>query len=134
MIWAPKTRMTTKAAWWLLAVFLSAPSIFAVEPAVPSSVEVYWKSTRAVAAPGVSTIVVLDEEIAHAQLGSDTIEFAGLTRGDTVALAYVNGAPISIVVHVIERPVKITPPSLLRRESEMAHGVVGSDVQTSSGN
>ncbi|HWC17116.1 MAG TPA: SdrD B-like domain-containing protein, partial [Terriglobales bacterium] len=55
-------------------------------------------------------------------------------RGETVALAYVNGKAISIVVHVIERPVAAIPPSLLRRQAEMAHGMVGSDFQYSNGN
>ena len=118
----------------LLMILVCALGAFAVEPTVPSSVDVYWKATRTIVAPGVSTVVVLDEDIARAQIGSDTIEFVGLTRGDTVALAYVNGAPVSIVVHVIDRPVNVIPPSLLRRQAEMAHGVISSDVQTSSGN
>ncbi len=118
----------------LLLMFVCAAGASAVEPALPSSVDVYWKATRTIVVPGVSTVVVLDEDIAHAQVGNDTIEFAGLTRGDTVVLAYVNGAPVSIVVHVIDRPVNIIPPSLLRRQAEMAHGVIASDAQTTSGN
>src|SRR6185312_4830020 len=118
----------------LLTMFVYVVSASAVEPALLSSVDVYWKATRTIVVPGISTVVVLDEEIAHAQIGSDTVEFVGLTRGDTVALAYVGGAPVSIVVHVIDRPVNIVPPSLLRRQAEMAHGVIASDVQTSSGN
>src|SRR5690242_5843880 len=124
----------TAAMRLLLMMFVYVAGASAVEPALPSSVEVYWKATRTIVVPGVSTVVVLDEDIAHAQIGNDTIEFAGLTRGDTVVLAYVNGVPVSIVVHVIERPVNIVPPSLLRRQAEMAHGVIASDVQTTSGN
>src|SRR5947209_5340410 len=101
---------------------------------MPNSVDVYWKSTRPIVAPGVSTVVILDDDIAHAELGNDTIEFAGLTRGNTVALAYVNGVPFSIVVHVIERPITVIPRVLLRREQEMAHGSFGSDFQRSSAN
>src|SRR5436305_14512022 len=116
MSWASKCRTTINAASVLLVVILASSSrVVAVEPAVPSSVDVYWKSTRTIVAPGVSTVVILDDEIAHAEVGSDTIEFAGLARGNTVALAYVNGAPISIVVHVIEHPITVIPPSLLRR-------------------
>ncbi len=118
----------------LLMMFVYVVSASAAEQALPSSVDVYWKATRTIVMPGVSTVVVLDEDIAHAQVGNDTIEFAGLTRGDTVALAYVNGAPVSVIVHVIDRPVNIVPPSLLRRQAEMAHGVIASDVQTTSGN
>jgi len=123
-----------KAASLLLwALVVCAKMAFAVDPAVPSSVDVYWKSTRAIAAPGVTSVVILDEEVAHAQLGNDTIEFVGISRGETVALAYVRGSPVSIVVHVIEHPSKVIPPSLLRREQEMAQGVIGSDFQISSG-
>jgi hypothetical protein len=113
-------------------LFVCFTRAYAVEPALPSSVEIYWKSTRTIAVPGISSVVVLDDEIAQAQLGNDTIEFVGLTRGDTVALAYVNGAPVSIVVHVIERPIKVIPPSLLQRQAELAHGSIGSDVQMSN--
>lgn len=133
MTGAYKTRTTTKAAWWLLAALLVyAPFIFAVEPVVPSNVDIYWKSTRTIAAPGVTSVIVLDDEIAHAQIGNDTIEFVGLSRGETVALAYVNGSPVSIVVRVVEHPFRTVPPSLLRREAELAHGIFGSDFQLSS--
>lgn len=118
------------AVYWRLAmVVLCAVSAFCVEPAIPSSVDVYWKSTRAIAVPGVTTVVVLDESVAHAQVGNDSIEFAGVERGQTVALAYVNGSPVSIVVRVIEHPFAVIPPSLAQRQAEMAHGSFGSDVQ-----
>jgi hypothetical protein len=129
------TRQTDvgKAALWLLMLILvCSPLMFAVEPAIPSSIDVYWKSTRTIAAPGATSVIVLDEEIAHAEIGNDTIELAGLSRGETVALAYVNGNPVSIVVRVIEHPMTVVPPSLLRRDGELAHGTYGSDFQTSS--
>src|SRR5260370_20209771 len=72
------------------------------------------------------------EKISSAHLGNETIEFAGITRGAMVGLAYIDEKPFSIVVHVIPHPLKVFPPSLQRRESEFAHGVVGSDVQLSS--
>src|SRR5437016_6127631 len=134
MSWAQRARILAKPAGFLLAtLFVCATAAFAVEPQVPSSVDVYWKSTRAISAPGVSTVVILDDQIAHAELANDTIEFAGLARGETVALAYVNGAPVSIVVRVVERPTVQISPSLLRRQAEMAHGVMGSDFQMTSG-
>src|SRR6185437_7625568 len=134
MNWINANRTILRAAFVSLGIFLVCATSSFAQDSVPSSVDVYWKATRQVVAPGVSTVVVLDEEIAHAELGSDTIEFAGLKRGDTVALAYVNGSPVSIVVHVIDRPVTIIPPSLLRRQAEMAHGVIASDFQTNLGN
>lgn len=120
------------AGWILLGILVSAPLARAVEPQIPTSVDVYWKSTRSISVPGVSTVIILDDDIATAQVGNDTIEFVGLNRGQTVALAYVNGAPVSIVVHIIEHPVKMIPPSLLQRDAEMAHGTIGTDVQTST--
>ena len=132
MRWAAgKTSILATAACVLLAILVSVPAAHGVQSQIPTSVDVYWKSTRAITVPGVSTVVVLDDDIAHAQIGNDTIEFAGLSRGQTVALAYINGAPVSIVVRVIDHPVKIVPPSLLQREAEMAHGTFGTDVQAS---
>lgn len=130
----PTRSVATAACLLLGTIFVCVPA-FAVEPAMPASVEVYWKSTRTIAAPGATTVVILEDEIAHAEIGVDTIEFAGLSRGDTVALAYVKGLPVSIVVHVIDHPVQIIPPSLRQHDSEMAHGTFGSDFQTTnSGN
>jgi hypothetical protein len=133
MVWAANARLVARAVCALLGTLFVYTTAFAVEPVVPSSVDVYWKSTHAISAPGVTSVIVLDEEVAHAQLGNDVIEFAGLSRGETVALAYVKGNPVSIVVHVIERPVAVIPPSLLQRQAEMAHGTFGSDVQASNG-
>lgn len=131
MRWAVKANILATAGSILLGILVSAHGAYGVEPQIPSSVDVYWKSTRAITVPGVSTVIVLDDEIANAQIGNDTIEFVGLSRGQTVALAYINGVPVSIVVHVVEHPVKVIPPSLLQREAEMAHGTFGTDVQTS---
>lgn len=128
-----KARIVAGAACLLFVTLFVCPKrVFCVEPGVASSVDVYWKSTHSIAAPGVTSVIVLDEEIAHAELGNEVITFAGLSRGQTVALAYVNGAPVSIVVNVIEHPMKVIPPSLLRRESELAHGTIGSDFQISN--
>jgi len=132
MTWHAKARGFSIIGLLVMVVLvLCPPVVFAVEPTLPSSVDVYWQSTRAVAAPGVISVVILDEEIAHAQLGNDTIDFAGLKRGSTIALVYINGNPTSIVVHVIEHPTSVIPPSLLAREAELAHGTVGSDYQRS---
>ena len=130
-----KRRCKTRAALTALlftALWVYPEAASAGDTAALSSVDVYWNSTRTVVVPGVTTVVVLDEQIALAQMGNDTIEFAGLTRGDTVVLAYVKGAPLSIVVHVIDRPTKVIPPGLLEREAELGRGVIGSDVQMSS--
>lgn len=131
---ARPSRELSKPAFLLLMLIVSSVAGFAVDPAIPSSVDLYWKSSRSISVPGVKTVIVLDEEIAHAEVGNDTIQFVGIGRGETVALAYVNGQPLSIVVHVIDHPFVTVSPSMLRRESELAHGVIGSDLQTSTAN
>lgn len=118
----------------LLTLVVLSVAVFAADPEAPSSVDLYWKSSRAISVPGVKTVIVLDEDIAHAEVGNDTIQFTGIGRGETVALAYVNGQPVSIVVHVLDHPFVTISPSMLRREAELAHGVIGSDLQTSTAN
>ncbi|HET9741980.1 MAG TPA: SdrD B-like domain-containing protein [Terriglobales bacterium] len=126
-----------RAAWLLLAaISVCAVPTFASDSDLPSSVDVYWKSERSIAVPGVTSVIILDEKIATAQIGNDTIDFVGLERGETVALAYVNGNPVSIVVRVMDKPMFVIPPSLARRNAELAHGTYGSDFQntTEAGN
>lgn len=96
---------------------------------IPSLVEVYWKSSKSVVVPGVSNIIVLDEEIARAQTTSDVVQFFGVARGETVALGYMGGKAVSIRVRVVERPLLVLSPGSLRRQSEMAQGSFDSTVQ-----
>ena len=92
-------------------------------------VEVYWNSTRGVAVSGATNIVVLDPEITHVEVSADRLEFAGLSRGETVVLATIGGKPVSARVRVIARPQQPVSPYLLLRQAEMAHGSISSDVQ-----
>ena len=96
---------------------------------VPSLVEIYWHSSKTVVAPGITNIIVLDEEIARAQTSSDVIQFFGLSRGETVALGYMGGKAVSLRLRVVERPLLVLSPGSLRRMSEMAQGTFGSTVQ-----
>src|SRR6185437_130411 len=98
---ATKRLVATAAVLLSIVSFCALPALCS-DSELPSNVDVYWKSVRSVAMPGVSSIIVLDENIATAQIGNDTIDFAGLSRGQTVALAYVNGKPVSIVVRVLD--------------------------------
>src|ERR1051325_2874749 len=98
----------------------------------PSLVEVYWKSSGVVPLPGITNLIVLDPEISRAETGTDQIVFYGLERGETVALGYVNGKPVSMRVRVQGRPAVLIPPSLLRRQSEMAQGSISSTAQISN--
>lgn len=129
---AAKRLVATAAILLSIMSFCALPA-WCSDSELPSNVDVYWKSVRSVAMPGVSSIIVLDENIATAQIGNDTIDFAGLSRGQTVALAYVNGKPVSIVVRVLERPLALIPPSLARRNAELAHGSYASDFQNTTG-
>src|ERR1700674_4195298 len=98
----------------------------------PSLVEVYWHSSRTVVFPGITNVIVLDQEITRAQTGPDSIQFFGLERGETVALGYASSKPVSIRVRVIERPQAIVSPALLRRQAEMGQGSISSLVQSSN--
>lgn len=99
----------------------------------PSFVEMYWQSSKTVPASGITNLIILDPEIAKAEVGSDSIQFFGLGRGETVALGYRNGQPVSIRISVIQRPPIIISPAALRRQSEMAQGMIGSSVQIFNG-
>jgi hypothetical protein len=96
---------------------------------LPTLVEVYWQSSRTVATPGLSNLIVLDTDIARVETTIDGLQVFGLTRGETVLLGYMNDKPVSIRLRVVQRPQVVLPPSELRRQSEMAQGSFGSSVQ-----
>ncbi len=133
---------TVAAAWGILLslVSLCIPGLSQAqtrsqagdEGSIPSLVEVYWQSSKTVVAPGITNLIVLDQDIAQAETGYDTVKFFGVERGETVALGYLNGKPVSMRVRVIQRPMAVISPGTLRRQAEMAQGSVSSNVQTSS--
>lgn len=114
-------------------LLLVTPGLFGQTPSdsnpLPSLVEVYWQSTKTIVAPGVKNLVVLDPDIAQAETGYDTIVFTGVERGETVALADVDGKPVSIRVRVVQKPVVLPSPSMLARQEEMAQGSVSNNVE-----
>src|SRR5215471_14873697 len=124
-------RVAARAAVLLsiLAVCLPARAQSDDAQGPPSLVEMYWQSSKTVPASGITNLIILDPEIAKAEVGYDSIQFFGLGRGETVALGYRNGEPVSIRIRVIQRPPVIISPEALRRQSEMAQGIVGSSVQ-----
>ena len=99
----------------------------------PSFVEIYWQSSKTVPAAGITNLVILDPEIAKAEVAYDSIQIFGIGRGETVALGYKDGSPVSIRIRVIPRPPIIIAPDALRRQSEMAQGMIGSSVQIFDG-
>src|SRR5215469_6845809 len=100
----------------------------------PSLVEMYWQSSKTVSASGITNLIILDPDIAKAEVSSDSIQFFGIGRGETVALGYRNGNPVSIRIRVIPRPPIIISPDALRRQAEMAQGMFGSSAQVFNGN
>jgi len=96
--------------------------------APPSLVEVNWKSSRTIVVPGVTEVVVLDEQIARAETLADSLRFIGLERGETLALCFVKGTQWTIRVRVVQEPPK-APPTLSRHQAEMAQGIVSSTAQ-----
>src|SRR5205807_527065 len=116
----------------LLLVFAVCPAVYGQSVdanAPPSLVEIYWQSSRTVAIHGITNLIILDQEIARAETGADTVQFFGVERGETVALGYINDKPVSIRIRVVARPVILPSPAMLRRQSELAQGTVGSNVQ-----
>jgi hypothetical protein len=103
------------------------------EDALPTMVEVYWQSYKTVVVHGITNVIVLDQDIAQAETGYDTIKFTGVGRGETVALGYMNGKPVSMRIRVVQRPVAAAiSPGSLQRQAELAQGTVSSTVQSSS--
>lgn len=100
--------------------------------APPTLVEVYWQSSKTIVAPNLTNLITLDPDIAAAEVSNDTVRFTGLERGETIAVGYIKDKPVSIRVRVIAKPVAPVPPSLLRRQEEMAQGTVSSNVQMAS--
>jgi len=98
----------------------------------PSLVEIYWGSSRTVVVPGITNVVMMDDQISRAQVTEDSIQFFGLERGETVAIGFRNGEPMSIRVRVVDRPIVAIPPSLLRLQAEMAQGSFSTTAQTST--
>jgi hypothetical protein len=99
---------------------------------VPSLVEVYWQWSRTITTPGLSNLIVLDPEIARVEAVNDGLQIFGIGRGETVIVGYLRDKAVSIRVRVISRPPIVIPPSLLRRQNEMAEGSFGSTVQLSN--
>src|SRR5215470_17143692 len=123
------TRMATVAAVLLLMLAVCQFAHAQSDDGPPSLVEIYWQSSKTVPAGGVTNLIILDPDIAKAEIAYDSIQIFGLGRGETVALGYRNGNPVSIRIRVIQRPPIIISPEALRRQSEMAQGMVGSSVQ-----
>lgn len=116
----------------IAAAFVLLASSFLVAQSADSSslVEVYWNSSRSTVIPGVTSLVLMDENVARVERTGDIVQVYGLERGETVLLAFVQGKPVSFRVRVIERPQVPISPSLLRQQAEMGHGIFTTGFQT----
>src|SRR5215813_14347007 len=129
-----KMAAVAMTAVFLAVIYVPSCAQSTDDNAAPSFVELYWQSTKTVSAQGITNLIILDPEIAKAEVSADSIQFFGLGRGETVALGYRNDKPVSIRVRVIPRPDIVISPAMLRRQSEMAQGTVSSNVQVSDSN
>jgi hypothetical protein len=84
----------------------------------PEVIEVTWESSKTVALPGFTDVIVLDEDICRAEFSDGNLKVFGLKRGETVALGRINGVRTSIILRVLEKPIVIPPPSLRRETVE----------------
>lgn len=119
----------------LLSLLVVCPSAYSQSNGdAPSLVEIYWQSSKTISAPGITNLIILDPDIARAEVSYDAVQIFGIGRGETVALGYRNGDPVSIRIRVIPRPPVMISPAALRRQSDMAQGMVGSTVQIFNSN
>jgi hypothetical protein len=118
---------------WLCALAPAASAQLSDGNQVPSLVEVYWQWSRTITTPALTNIIVLDQDIARAEIVGDGLQIFGLARGETVVLGYLHDQPVSIRVRVVQRPQVSVSPAQLRRQSEMAQGSFGSAVQIANG-
>src|SRR5215469_4000577 len=133
MNWRRQIEHVAAIAGILLSMLVVCRPALAQQDASPSFVEIYWQSSKTVPAPGITNLIILDPDIARAEVAYDAIQFFGVGRGETVALGYRNGNPVSIRIRVIPRPPIVISPAALRRQSEMAQGMIGSAVQIFNG-
>ena len=124
-----------RGAALLAAAFLAMSGVRArAQDSAPRVFEVYWQSSRTIGLPGVSNVVVLEESICRAQVSQDKVEFAGLTRGETLAFAWVNDQRLTMRIRVVARPIDLPPPHLSNADLDaLGRGYVGSSMQTSMG-
>src|SRR5947209_541368 len=139
MRWKRQITILMAALSILALVMIAVPVAFGQSTAnsvssLPSLVEVYWQSSKSVVIPGITNLVILDPDIAKVETSYDTIQFFGVERGETIALGYIGDKPVSIRIRVVARPVIFPSPAMLRRQAELAHGLVGSTVQLFNSN
>jgi hypothetical protein len=110
-----------------------APLAQAQEEPDPT-IEIYLESSHRIVVEGVTSVIVLDEEICRAQVGDGYVTLYGLKRGETIAHIMVAERSVTIQVRVVPTPVQRTAPKLREQGSaETGRGTAGSIMTVSSG-
>ncbi len=114
-----------------LAVLVLASVPASAQDFSSQTVEVYLNGRKALSAAGVTSVVVLDESVCRAEVSNGQIQFFGISRGETVAFAFVQDRHVQVLIRVIERPARPVPPTLLTGAAPEAtgHGSVGTSAQ-----
>jgi hypothetical protein len=97
-------------------------------------VEISWQKSTVLPVPGVTGVVILDEQVSRAEVSAGKIEFFGVSRGETVAFIWADGERISLRVRVVAPAFKL--PALRSKGNELealGAGVIGSSLQSSIG-
>ncbi len=117
----------------LLAVPCAAASSAPSADGSPA-VEVYWQGTARLRLTGITSALVLDEEICRVEADADGIVFYGLKRGETVVHLWTGEIAGALLVRVIDKPVRLPAPRLSAATQEaLGRGSIGSTVTVSSG-
>ena len=100
-----------------------------------SRFEVYWQSSRWMVLEGVTSVVILDEDICKAQIGQGAVTFFGLNRGETVAHIWQSDKVKTILVSVVARPAGGNAPSLQAGggSEALGRGAVATSATISTG-
>jgi SdrD B-like domain len=115
----------------LLAAFLFAlwgVATHAQEPN-PRLIELVWRASTTIPLRGVTHVVAVDDSIVRADVLANGVELFGLTRGETVIHAWVEGQRVSwrVTVVMAAQPVRraLAGPSA----ATGSHGVIGTSAQ-----
>jgi len=96
-------------------------------------VEVYWKHDRSLALGDIKSLIIFDESICRAEMIGDRLHLIGLARGETQVFYWTGEQPQVLLVKVVEKPEKPSPPSLRAPGEGAGVGNFGSSLQSATG-
>lgn len=122
--------MKRAATIFAIVLQISVASFAAANAPLTSPIEIYWQSSREIRIAGATDVIVLEPEIARAELQGDIARFEGMKLGETVALVMANGEQHPMIVRVVARPV-VLPAASNTPNFQRGAGTVANDVQIS---